>query len=185
MAVFSVSLQCSTEKMSEAASHAYIIFTVLQVCLWVNDSMTFAERPVLSQCDEPTMDITPPDLHQSVVTMLTPTHTVISALSVFHWPWHLPASPKGHSPFFLGTGGCDEIILWVAIKVSTKTTSLAGIFVRQRDHKTVFPVITDSQTEISLNDHRAAALEHNQLVVVQGYWQTPQTVFNLHKRKCY
>lgn len=43
----------------------------------------------------------------------------------------------------------------------------------------MFPVVTDSQTEISLNDHRAAALKNNQFVVVQGYWQTPQTVVNL------
>lgn len=159
--------------MSKATSHTYIIFTVLQVCLWVNDSMTFAEWPIYYKCDEPTKQVTLPDLHQAAVTALTLTHTLISTQFIFHQPWHFPAAPKGHSPNCLGARGCSEIITGVAIEVATETTGLTSISVGQSDHKIVFPVITNSQTKISLNNCRATTLKYNQFVVVQGYWQTP------------
>lgn len=145
--------------------------------MWVNDGITFAEWPIFL-CDEPTKCITLPLLHLAAFTVLTPNHAAISAKGIFHQPWHLPAASEGHSPC-LGAGGCCEIIIGVAIEVATETTSLTSVSVRQSDHKIMFPVVTDSQTEISLNDHRAAALKNNQFVVVQGYWQTPQTVVNL------
>lgn len=183
LAGLSVSLQCPAEEMSKATSHAHIIFTVLQVWLWVNDAMTFPEWPISCECDEPTKPNTLPFFHQIVFTAFTSTHTVISALGIFHQAWHLPAAPKGHCSTCLGAGGCGEIILGVAIEVATETTSLTSVIVRQFDHKFVFPVILDSQTKISLNDHRATALEHNKFVVLQGYWQTPQIIVNLDKRK--
>lgn len=126
--------------------------------------MTFAEWPIFL-CDEPTKLITLPLLPLAVFTVLTPNHAVISAQGMFHQPWHLPAASEAYSPTCLGAGGCCEIIIGVAIEVATETTSLTSVSAGQSDHKIMFPVVTDSQTEISLNDHRAATLKHNQFVV--------------------
>lgn len=140
-----------------AFSHAYIIFTVLQVHLWVNDGMTFAEWPIFCS-DTPAKCVTPPPVQLRLCTGLTPTHTIMSAFGIFLDPWHLPTSSKGHNPTCLSAGWCCEIIFGVSIEVATETTSLTGITARQRDQKIMLPVITDSQAKISLNDHIAAAL---------------------------
>ncbi|TNN62997.1 hypothetical protein EYF80_026806 [Liparis tanakae] len=91
---------------------------------------------------------------------LTTTHTPIFAPRISHQPRHLPAAPKGLSPPDLSAEGCGEIIIGVIIEVATETTHFSSITAGQSDHEMVFPVITDSQAEISLNDHRATALNH-------------------------
>lgn len=169
--------------MSKAASHAYIIFTVLQVGLWADGSMAFAEWPVYYECDDATEHVTFPDLHQVVVTTFTFPHTLISTGFVFHQPWHFPAAPKGHSSVCLAARGCSEIIAGVSIEVATQAASLACVSAGQCDHKIVFPVVTNSQAKVRLNDSGAAAVKHKQFAVVQGYGQPPQGVVNLEEGK--
>lgn len=72
-------------------------------------------------------------LHVFVFTVVTPAHTVISAVSLFTHPLNLPATSKGHRPIGLGARGCCEIIIGVPIKVAAEPTSLTSIRLGQTD----------------------------------------------------
>lgn len=72
-------------------------------------------------------------LHVFVFTVITPAHTVISAVSLFTHPLNLPATSKGHCPISLGARGCYEIIFGVPIKVAAEPTSLTSIRLGQAD----------------------------------------------------
>uniref|UniRef100_A0A3Q3BQ34 Uncharacterized protein n=1 Tax=Haplochromis burtoni TaxID=8153 RepID=A0A3Q3BQ34_HAPBU len=88
---------------------------------------------------------------------------------------------KGQSSTCLCARGCGEVVTGISIEVTAQSTSLTSITAAQSDHKPLFPIITDCQTKIGLNEHRASALMHSQFVIIQGYWQTPQNIVNLPK----
>lgn len=90
-------------------------------------------------------------LHVCVIAAPTPTHTVISALSILAYPLNLPTTSEGHGRVSLGTRGCCKIIVGIAIEVATETTSLTSVRLSQTDKKTTVPVVSDSQAKISLN----------------------------------
>lgn len=164
----------------KAISHTHIIHAVLLVCLWLNDSMAVTEWPVWNS-DNPTKRLTLPRHHLVVFTALTATYTIISARSILHLPWDLPAAAKGHSPLCFRPRGRYEIIRWVAIEIATEAAGLTSVAVGQRDHKLVFPVVSYGETKVSLDDYRATAVKHAEFIVVQGNRQTPQNVIDLQE----
>uniref|UniRef100_A0A3P9L6S8 Uncharacterized protein n=1 Tax=Oryzias latipes TaxID=8090 RepID=A0A3P9L6S8_ORYLA len=72
---------------------------------------------------------------------LTPLNT--ACLLICYQSWDLPAAAKGHSSTCLSSRRCCKVVLGIAIKITTETTSLATVSVGQCDHKIVSPVIAD------------------------------------------
>lgn len=150
LAYFSVILQSLAKEISMASSHANIIFTVLQIHLRVNGAVAFPERPIFL-CDDSTEFITAPTLHVFVLAAPTPTHAVISALSIVAHPRNLPATSKGHGIVSLGAPGGHKVIAGVAVEVAAEPTSLTSKSLGHTDEKTTVPVVSDRQAKVRLN----------------------------------
>lgn len=116
-----VSLQDFTKEASVASSHAQIIFTVLKVHVWVNNTMAVAKWSIFQRYD--TTEVVPGPLsHMFASADVTLTHTAISAFSTVYQPWHLPTASKSCNSSCQLAGRCFKIIFGVAVEVATKTT---------------------------------------------------------------
>lgn len=121
--------------------------------------MTFAEWTVCF-CDKPTKGVILILLHQIAVTDVTPTHTVIFALRIRPYAWHLPAASEGHNPSCLSSRRCGKVITGVTVEVATESTGFTSVTVRQSNHKIVIPVVTYRETKAGLYNCRATTLEN-------------------------